>query len=198
MWISQFCFQNQGKFWFSSHWEERRSLAALNSCSIWALAIALINCWLYLRRFWNIKYQAGFSQMGKFVCSSLWECGNVPVLNCVIQLGWGGQEQESRSCKPVMCKVVIDYISSTEQPLFSLSCLVLHKNHSPQWALGPITFCFVSVINFAYFDDCVDLVEPSGDSTSKGWNFRLKILDRRARIGPAWVLWRGWKGILDF
>lgn len=142
MWVSQFCFQNQGKCWFSSHWEERRSLAALNSSSIWALAVAVKNCWLYLRRFRNIKYQARLSQMGKFACSSLWECGNVPVLSCVIQLGWGGQG--ARSCKPMMWKVVIGCISSTEQRLFSQSCFALHKDHSPQWALGSITFCYVS------------------------------------------------------
>ena len=77
MWISQFCFQHQERYWFSSHWEEWRSLAPLNSSWIWALAIVIINCWLYLRRFWKIKSQIGFSQMVKtclFLSLRIWNC----------------------------------------------------------------------------------------------------------------------------
>lgn len=78
MWISQFCFQNQEKCWFSSQWEEWRSLAALNSSSIWAPAIVIINCWLYLRRFWKIRSQIGFYQMGKTCLFFSLEHGTVP------------------------------------------------------------------------------------------------------------------------
>lgn len=105
--------------------------------------------------------------------------------------------QESRSWKPMMWKVVIHQF---QRPWSSLcSCYVLHKDHSPEWALGPIRnllFCLCDYL--ACFDDCVDLVELSGDSASKGWNFRLKTLARSARIGPTWVLWSGRKVILDF
>lgn len=129
MWISQFCFQNQGRF--SSHWEEWRSLAALNSSSIWALAIAIINCWLYLRRFWNIKYQAGFSQIGKFVCASLWEYGTVLVLK-LWNTTWVGRRGDKKAeVVNWWCERWLSVPQLLEQPLFSLSCFVLQSSFSP-------------------------------------------------------------------
>lgn len=116
---------------------------------------------LALRRFWNIKYQTGFSQMGKFVCSSLWEYGTVPVLK-LCNTTWvgrtGGRKAEVVSLWCGRWLQSTSVSQTLEQPLFSLSCFVLHNDHSPQWALGAITFCFASVTNFACFDDCVDLV----------------------------------------
>lgn len=135
MWISQFCFQNQGKCWFSSHWEERRSLAALNSSSIWALAVAVINCWLYLRRFWNLKYQTGFSQTAKFVCSFPWEYGTVPVLrlcNTTWVGGTGGKKAEVVSLWCGRWLLTTSVPQPSEQPLFVLLCFT-------QWSFYPVS-----------------------------------------------------------
>lgn len=70
--------------------------------------------------------------MGKFVPLS----ENMELfqsLNCVVQLGWGGQG--AREQKLSACDVEGGYTSvpkTSEQPLFSLFCFVLHKDHSPQ------------------------------------------------------------------